>query len=128
MDVDALNEKAQIIKRFADADNLEKIEWQQSKINENWNNLIVDLKRRKDYIGSLLENWEQLDKKAHSLETQLSHIGEQCKLLDPVVRSRKQLEDSEATLQVRKNAHNHKWLCCSLLTLIGNLMIHSMWK
>ncbi|XP_055711373.1 muscle-specific protein 300 kDa isoform X7 [Phlebotomus papatasi] len=99
VDVDALNEKAQIIKRFADADNLEKIEWQQSKINENWNNLIVDLKRRKDYIGSLLENWEQLDKKTHSLETQLSHIGEQCKLLDPVVRSRKQLEDSEATLQ-----------------------------
>ncbi|GAB0095245.1 nesprin-1 [Sergentomyia squamirostris] len=99
VDVDALNEKAQIIKRFADADNLEKIERQQSKINENWNNLIVDLKRRKEFIGALLENWEQLDKKANSLDTQLTHIGEQCKLLDPVVRSRKQLEDSEQTLQ-----------------------------
>lgn len=99
-ELDLLNAKAQDILRQADPINRSNIEQENTNINRDWNNLVHELENRVETLNGLGQHWEELDKRIHTFESQLARLDERNRNVDPVVRSRRHLEDTKNVIQV----------------------------
>lgn len=99
-ELDSLNKKAQEILRQADPTNRERIEKQNTDINRDWRTVIDNFETRKDVLTTLALHWEEFDNKLHAFENQIIRLEERLRNVDPVVRSRRQLEDTKHVIQV----------------------------
>lgn len=96
-----LNEKAREILRQADPVNRSKIEQQNTEINKSWTDLLNNLENRREALSILAQHWEDFDNKYLAFESQITRLDERSRHVDPVVRSRRQLEDTKNVIQVR---------------------------
>lgn len=99
-ELDLLNEKAREILRQADPVNRSKIEQQNTDINKDWSNLLNNLENRREALSTLAQHWEDFDNKYLAFESQVTRLDERSRHVDPVVRSRRQLEDTKNVIQV----------------------------
>lgn len=95
-----MNEKAAHILRQADPTNRERIEQQNTDINRDWRLVIDNFETRRDRLAVLAQHWEEFDNKLHAFENQIIRLDERTRHVDPVVRSRRQLEDTKHVIQV----------------------------
>lgn len=98
-----MNERAHGILRQADPLNREHIEKQNIAINRDWTDLIDNFETRRDTLTTLSQHWEEFDNKLHSFENQIIRLEERSRHVDPVVRSRRQLEDTKHVIQVKNS-------------------------
>lgn len=99
-ELDLLNERAREILRQADPVNRSRIEQQNTDINKNWSDLLNNLENRREALATLAQHWEDFDHKYLTFESQLTRLDERSRHVDPVVRSRRQLEDTKNVIQV----------------------------
>lgn len=97
-----MNEKAAHILRQADPTNRERIEQQNTDLNRDWRQVIDSFETRRDHLAVLAQHWEEFDNKLHAFENQIIRLEERARHVDPVVRSRRQLEDTKHVIQVIK--------------------------
>lgn len=65
-----------------------------------WTQLVNNLESRRENFTSLAHHWEEFDKKINLVESQLVRIEERAKHVDPLVRSRRHLDDTKNVIQV----------------------------
>lgn len=98
--MDSVNQQAQGLIRKADAGNRQAIENSNADLNKSWSDLLDELKKRRDSLHNLAENWNQLEDKLHSLEKSIERLEDKFRHVDSVVRSRRHLEETKNVIQV----------------------------
>lgn len=99
--MDSVNQQAQGLIRKADAANRQAIENSNGDLNKHWSDLAEDLKKRRDSLQNLADNWDQLEDKLHALEKAIERLEDKFRHVDSVVRSRRHLEETKNVIQVR---------------------------
>lgn len=99
-EIDLLNQRAQEILRQADQHNSQIIESKNTELNREWSDLLNNFENRRETLTTLAERWEEFEKQLHLFETTLIRLEERSKHVDPIVRSRRQLEDTKNAIQV----------------------------
>lgn len=99
-ELNQLNERAQAILRQADPPNRERIDAQNAGINGDWSAQVGRFEQRREQLTTLQQQWEQYENRVHAFENQVIRLEERAAHVDPVVRSRRQLEDTKHVIQV----------------------------
>ena len=99
-DITLANQQAQGLIRQADARNRQLIEQDNAELNRLWNELLKGLETRRDSLQSIAERWDEFENHLHSWEKAISRLGDKFRNVDPVVRSRRHLEDTKNAIQV----------------------------
>lgn len=98
--LDFLNEKAGEIESQADAETKKKLSEQMKSTNDEWKDLVGSLESRRETLSVLAQHWEQFETQMQAVESNLTRCEEKVKLIDMVVRSRPQLEETKSNLLV----------------------------
>lgn len=99
-DITLANQQAQGLIRQADARNRQLIEQDNAELNRLWNELIKGLETRRDSLQSIAVRWDEFENHLHSWEKAISRLEDKFRNVDPVVRSRRHLEDTKNAIQV----------------------------
>lgn len=65
-----------------------------------------NLENRREALSTLAQHWEDFDHKYIAFENQITRLDERSRHVDPVVRSRRQLEDTKNVIQVTEIIFN----------------------
>ena len=99
-DITLANQQAQSLIREADARNRQIIEKDNSDLNRLWQELIKGLENRRDGLQNLAEKWDDFENRLHGWEKAIGRLQDKFRNVDPVVRSRRHLEDTKHAIQV----------------------------
>lgn len=86
--------------RQADARNRQLIEQDNLELNRLWQDLIASLEKRRDNLQSVADKWDEFENRLLSWEKAIGRLSDKFRNVDPVVRSRRHLEDTKHAIQV----------------------------
>lgn len=99
-DITLTNQQAQGLQRQADSRNRQLIEQDNLQLNRLWQELISSLEQRRDNLQTVADKWDDFENKLLSWEKALGRLSDKFRNVDPVVRSRRHLEDTKHAIQV----------------------------
>lgn len=99
-DITLANQQAQGLLRQADSRNRQLIEQDNLELNRLWQDLISSLEQRRENLQSIAEEWDDFENKLLGWEKALGRLLDKFRNVDPVVRSRRHLEDTKHAIQV----------------------------
>lgn len=99
-DITLANQQAQGLLRQADARNRQLIEQDNLQLNRLWQELIASLEKRRDNLQSVADKWDDFENRLLTWEKAIGRLSDKFRNVDPVVRSRRHLEDTKHAIQV----------------------------
>merc|ERR1719309_612887 len=87
------------IESVADTINRHKISEEALGLNQEWKNILNDLKEHKENLATLALQWDDFDTKYKSFDSQLAQYHQQFANVDSVFTSIRQMNDIKKTLQ-----------------------------
>uniref|UniRef100_A0A1A9ZET3 Uncharacterized protein n=1 Tax=Glossina pallidipes TaxID=7398 RepID=A0A1A9ZET3_GLOPL len=106
-DISLVNQQAQALIREADARNRQLIEQDNAQLNRLWQDLIKSLEQRLDKLQTIADKWDSFENRLLAWEKALSRLSDKFRNVDPVVRSRRHLEETKHVIQnLFYNRHN----------------------
>uniref|UniRef100_A0A1A9ZGA1 KASH domain-containing protein n=1 Tax=Glossina pallidipes TaxID=7398 RepID=A0A1A9ZGA1_GLOPL len=94
-DISLVNQQAQALIREADARNRQLIEQDNAQLNRLWQDLIKSLEQRLDKLQTIADKWDSFENRLLAWEKALSRLSDKFRSADPVVRSRRHLEETK---------------------------------
>ncbi|GBP02335.1 hypothetical protein EVAR_91343_1 [Eumeta japonica] len=98
-DITLANQQAQGLQRQSDARNRQLIEQENIELNRLWKELINSLEQRRDNLQTVADKWDDFENKLLGWEKSLGRLLDKFRNVDPVVRSRRHLEDTKHAIQ-----------------------------
>lgn len=99
-ELDLLTEKSNELEKQADPESKTQLQENIKEINDEWRGLVNSLETRRETLSVLAQHWEQFEAQLQLLENNVCRIEEKAKLVDMVIRSKPQLEETRNNLQV----------------------------
>uniref|UniRef100_A0A1B0C1F9 KASH domain-containing protein n=1 Tax=Glossina palpalis gambiensis TaxID=67801 RepID=A0A1B0C1F9_9MUSC len=99
-DISLVNQQAQALIREADARNRQLIEQDNAQLNRLWQDLIKNLEQRLEKLQTIADKWDSFENRLLAWEKALSRLSDKFRNVDPVVRSRRHLEETKHVIQV----------------------------
>lgn len=99
-DISLSNQQAQGLLRQADSRNRQLIEQDNLELNRLWQELISSLEQRRENLQAVAEKWDDFENKLLGWEKAIGRLSDKFRNVDPVVRSRRHLEDTKHAIQV----------------------------